>query len=287
MSEHVPVLLSEVIEILAPKDNAVYFDGTFGGGGYTRAILEKANCRVIATDRDEHVQKIADSVKNTYGEVFSFHHAKFSDIKQVIESENFSTVDGIVLDLGVSNFQLEDAERGFSFKRAGPLDMSMGLNDQTALDVIRKYSERDLANLIYEFGEEPFSRRIAKNIKLHLRDIHTTMDLADVIHRSVGQRGKTDSATKTFQALRICVNDELGQLQLALNAATETLKPKGKIIIVSFHSLEDRIVKLFFKELSRKGDFEMYSKKPISPSATELQNNPKSRSAKLRCAIRK
>lgn len=287
MSEHVPVLLSEVIEILAPKDNAVYFDGTFGGGGYTQAILEKANCRVIATDRDEHVQKIADSMKNTYGEVFSFHHAKFSDIKQVIESENFSTVDGIVLDLGVSNFQLEDAERGFSFKRAGPLDMSMGLNDQTALDIIRQYSERDLANLIYEFGEEPFSRRIAKNIKLHLRDIRTTMDLADVIHRSVGQRGKTDSATKTFQALRICVNDELGQLQLALNAATETLKPKGKIIIVSFHSLEDRIVKLFFKELSQKGDFEMYSKKPISPSATELQNNPKSRSAKLRCAIRK
>lgn len=287
MSEHVPVLLSEVIEILAPKDNAVYFDGTFGGGGYTQAILEKANCRVIATDRDEHVQKIADSVKNTYGEHFSFHHAKFGDIKRVIEADNFSTVDGIVLDLGVSNFQLENAERGFSFKRAGPLDMSMGLNDQTALDIIRQYSERDLANLIYEFGEEPFSRRIAKNIKLHLRDIHTTTDLADVIHKSVGQRGKTDSATKTFQALRICVNDELGQLQLALNAATETLKPKGKIIIVSFHSLEDRIVKLFFKELSRKGDFEMYSKKPISPSATELQNNPKSRSAKLRCAIRK
>lgn len=287
MSEHIPVLLSEVIEILAPKDNAVYFDGTFGGGGYTQAILEKANCRVIATDRDEHVQKIADSVKNTYGERFSFHHAKFGDIKRVIEADNSSTVDGIVLDLGVSNFQLEDAERGFSFKRAGPLDMSMGLNDQTALDIIRQYSERDLANLIYEFGEEPFSRRIAKNIKLHLRDIHTTTDLADVIHKSVGQRGKTDSATKTFQALRICVNDELGQLQLALNAATETLKPKGKIIIVSFHSLEDRIVKLFFKELSRKGDFEMYSKKPISPSATELQNNPKSRSAKLRCAIRK
>lgn len=287
MAEHVPVLLSEVIEILAPKDNAVYFDGTFGGGGYTQAILEKANCRVIATDRDEHVQKIADSVKNTYGERFSFHHAKFGDIKRVIEADNFSTVDGIVLDLGVSNFQLENAERGFSFKRAGPLDMSMGLNDQTALDIIRQYSERDLANLIYEFGEEPFSRRIAKNIKLHLRDIHTTTDLADVIHKSVGQRGKTDSATKTFQALRICVNDELGQLRSALNAAPEVLKPKGKIIIVSFHSLEDRIVKLFFKELSQKGDFEMYSKKPISPSATELQNNPKSRSAKLRCAIRK
>lgn len=287
MAEHIPVLLKEVIEILSPKDNAVYFDGTFGGGGYTQAILAKVNCRLIATDRDEHVREIADSVKNAYGERFSFYHAKFSEIKRIIAAEKLTAVDGIVLDLGVSNFQLEDANRGFSFKHTGPLNMSMGLNKLTALDIIHKYSERDLANLIYEFGEEPFSRRIAKNIKLHLREIRTTTDLANVIHNSIGNRGKTDSATKTFQALRICVNDELEQLQSALKSITEVLKPNGKIIVVSFHSLEDRIVKLFFRELAKNGNFELYSKKPISPSIEELQNNPKSRSAKLRCVIRK
>lgn len=287
MSEHIPVLLNEVIEASAPQNGAVYFDGTFGGGGYTRAILDKADCRIIATDRDENVQKIADSVKDTYNDRFVFHHAKFSDIGNVLASEEIPSIDGIVLDLGVSNFQLENAERGFSFKRAGPLDMRMGLNKQTALDIIRRYSERDLANLIYEYGEEPFSRRIAKNIKLHLKDIHTTTDLANVIHQTTGQRGKTDSATKTFQALRIAVNDELEQLRLGLKSVVEFLKPNGRIVAVTFHSLEDRIVKLFFKELSQKGEFELYSKKPISPSDEELRNNPKSRSAKLRCAIRK
>lgn len=286
MSEHISVLMPEVLEALAPHGGATYFDGTFGGGGYTRAILESADCRVIATDRDGYVHSFADSVKDKYGDRFAFFHAKFSEIKRVLDGKK---IDGVVLDLGVSNFQLEDAERGFSFKREGPLDMNMGLGNITALDIIRDYSERDLANLIYEFGEEPFSRRIAKNIKLHLRDIHSTTDLADVIHKTVGKHGKTDSATKTFQALRICVNDELGELQQALKDASEVLNPGGRIVIVSFHSLEDRIVKLFFRELTRGQNghrFELYSKKPIMPSEDEIRFNPKSRSAKLRCVIK-
>lgn len=286
MSEHISVLKSEAIEILSPQAGAVYFDGTFGGGGYTKAILESAECRVIAADRDEHVKVFADGVKSVYGDRFSFHHAKFSEIKQMLAGEK---IDGVVLDLGVSNFQLENAERGFSFKREGPLDMSMGLSSTNALKIIRSYSEKDLADLIYEFGEEPFSRRIAKNIKLHLREINTTADLADVIHKTVGKRGKTDSATKTFQALRICVNDELGELRAVLRDAAGLLNPGGKIIVVSFHSLEDRIVKLFFRELTQNGGgqrFELYSKKPITPTENEMQFNPKSRSAKLRCVVK-
>lgn len=286
--EHVSVLLSSVMDALSPRDGAVYFDGTFGGGGYTTKILDSANCKVIATDRDEHVSPIADRVKEKYGERFSFYHAKFSDIRSVLQQEKIAKVDAIVLDLGVSNFQLQDAERGFSFKKDGPLDMTMGLCENSALDILRTYSEKDLANVIYEFGEEPFSRRIAKNIKLHLNEIHTTADLADVIHRTIGKRGKTDSATKTFQALRICVNDELRQLEETLEQSIELLNSGGKIIVVSFHSLEDRIVKVFFKNLVKNTPerFELYSKKPIVPSEEEILFNPKSRSAKLRCVTK-
>lgn len=289
MPEHISVLLSTVLEVLDPKDSKTYFDGTFGGGGYTKAILNASNCNVIATDRDEYVQQFAKEVKDQYGDRFDFHHAKFSEIKSVLNKTKQYTVDAVILDLGVSNFQLENAERGFSFKRDGDLDMRMGLSDTTALDIIQKYSEKDLANLIYEFGEEPFSRRIAKNIKLHIKEIHTTTDLAEIIHKSVGYHGKTDTATKTFQALRICVNNELGELQSTLKDAVDVLNPGGKIIIVTFHSLEDRIVKMFFKELSlqdNKSKFKLYSKKPIPPTEEEIRFNPKSRSAKLRCLIK-
>lgn len=286
MTEHIPVLLTKVLEVLSPKDGAVYFDGTFGGGGYSKAILEAANCRVIATDRDEHVKNIANHMGKAYGDRFSFYHSKFSEIKSILSHEKISGVDAIILDLGVSNFQLQDADRGFSFKQEGPLDMGMGLCETTALGVIKKYSETDLADIIYKFGEEPFSRRIAKNIKLHLKEIHTTLNLAEVIHRAVGKRGKIDSATKTFQALRIYVNDELGELQKMLQNAVDVLTHNGKIIVVSFHSLEDRIVKVFFKNLVLQNDrtkYKLYSKKPITPSETEVQFNPKARSAKLRC----
>jgi 16S rRNA (cytosine1402-N4)-methyltransferase len=240
-------------------------------------------------DRDLSVQKIADEIKSQYLSRFEFFHEKFSDIKSVCDSEK--KIDGIVLDLGVSTFQLTDPARGFSFNLSGPVDMGMGLCDQTAMDVIQRYSKQDLANIIYEYGEEHFSRRIAENIKKNLKKIHTTEDLANIIRSCVRKTGKIDPATKTFQALRIFVNQELEELKKVLRDSIDLLKPGGKIIVVSFHSLEDRIVKLFFRELMQKNletgeaserSFTLLTKKPVTPSAEEISANQKSRSAKLR-----
>jgi 16S rRNA (cytosine1402-N4)-methyltransferase len=281
MSQHVPVLLNEMIEMLSPQNGGIYFDGTFGDGGYSKAILEAGNCRVIASDRDPHAKTTAAVFKDNYLERFDFFHAKFSDIKSIATEK----LDGVVLDLGVSSFQLSDPSRGFSFNLAGPVDMGMGLCDETALDVLYKYSEKDLANIIYEFGEEHFSRRIAKNIKLNLKKIRDSKELASVIRSCVGKVGKKDPATRTFQALRIFVNDELGELKKVLRDSVDLLKPNGKIIVVSFHSLEDRIVKTFFKDLASSKNhikFKLLTKKPIIPSRDEVLLNPKSRSAKLR-----
>jgi 16S rRNA (cytosine1402-N4)-methyltransferase len=285
MPQHVPVLLNEMLTMLSPKDGNVYFDGTFGGGGYTKAILEAANCKVIAADRDPCVKDTAEQFKTDYPARFDFFHAKFGDMKSIVKGK----LDGVVLDLGVSNFQLTDPARGFSFNLAGPIDMGMGLCDQTALEVIQKYSEKDLADIIYEFGEEHFSRRIAKRIKLNISKIRNTEDLAHVVRSCVGRSGKKDPATKTFQALRIFVNDELEELKKVLRDSIDLLAPDGKIIAVSFHSLEDRIVKLFFRELASKENaakFKLLTKKPITPSADEIARNPKSRSAKLRAALK-
>ncbi|MDR1375797.1 MAG: 16S rRNA (cytosine(1402)-N(4))-methyltransferase RsmH [Holosporaceae bacterium] len=281
--EHISVLLKEVLAMLSPKNGGIYFDGTFGGGGYSRAILKAANCRVIACDRDPIAESMAANLKRNYEGNFDFSLAKFSDIRSIAKSYGAKSLDGVVLDLGVSNFQLADPSRGFSFKLSGPLLMGMGLNDETALGVIRKYSEKNLADIIYQFGEEPFSRRIAKNIKLNLRSIQNTKDLVNVIHSCVKKTGKIDSATKTFQALRIFVNDELGELERVLSESVELLNPSGKIIVVSFHSLEDRIVKLFFRKLSRgENKFQLLNKKPTTPSEEEILLNQRSRSAKLR-----
>jgi 16S rRNA (cytosine1402-N4)-methyltransferase len=279
--KHVPVLLSEVLEMLSPQDGAVYFDGTFGGGGYTKAILESANCDVIACDRDAVVKNIADEFSSKYENRFTFLHEKFSKIKSIIDTCGKSKLDGIVLDLGVSNFQLSDSCRGFSFKLDGSLDMSMGLCNETAASIIHNYSEKELADIIYKFGEERFSRRIAKNIKANLSKIKTSTDLANIIRRSVKRFGKIDPATRTFQALRIVVNKELEELEKLLNESINLLNNGGKVIIVSFHSLEDRIVKLFFKGLC-KDKFVVLNKKPIIPQNDEIFVNPKSRSAKLR-----
>ncbi|MDR0580565.1 MAG: 16S rRNA (cytosine(1402)-N(4))-methyltransferase RsmH [Holosporaceae bacterium] len=279
MMRHVPVLRKEMLALLAPRDAGVYIDGTFGGGGYAKAILESANCKVIAIDRDPYVKIIADEFKANYKERFDFFHAKYGDIKSVIESK----FDGLVLDLGVSSFQLSDPSRGFSFNLSGPLNMGMGLCEETAQDIIRKYSERDLADIIYAFGEERFSRRIAKNIKLNLNKISNTQDLANIIRSCIKKTGKTDPATKTFQALRIFVNDELEELKKVLQDSVHLLNANGKLIVVSFHSLEDRIVKFFFKELTLKKDrFKLLTKKPIAPTPEEISYNRKSRSAKLR-----
>lgn len=287
MSEHIPVLLNEVLNFLAPSDGKVYFDGTFGGGGYSRAILEKADCSVIACDRDELVIPIAEKLYTEFPSRFSFSHSKFSDIKKVLAQQNIQKLDGIVLDLGLSNFQLEDESRGFSFNAKGNLDMTMGLCDDTAKDIIRRCSEEQLANIIYFFGEERFSRRIARTIKKNLHDIKTAEDLANTIRSCVRRKGKIDQATKTFQALRIFVNRELEELKIILQESLELLNSEGKIVVVSFHSLEDRIVKSFFRECGyQKEVFKVITKKPIVPSEEEIKNNPKSRSAKLRCLLR-
>lgn len=295
--EHVSVLLREVVAMLDPQDSCTYFDGTFGGGGYTRAILDAAKkCKVIACDRDPFVQKIAGDFQQKYGDRFAFHHAKFSDIKSILRAEKNGNqtagIDGVVLDLGVSNFQISDADRGFSFKLDGPLDMSMGLCEENALDVLHECTEKQLADIIYRYGEEVFSRRIAKAIKLNLSNIKTTADLAELVRKCVRKKGKTDPATKTFQALRMFVNDELGELEKVLQDAAGLLNPGGKIIVVTFHSLEDRIVKYFFRDLTtRKNNadeneyekqFHLINKKPLTPSEEEIAANPKSRSAKLR-----
>ncbi|MBO4405509.1 MAG: 16S rRNA (cytosine(1402)-N(4))-methyltransferase RsmH [Alphaproteobacteria bacterium] len=287
MSEHIPVLLNGVLDFLSPADGKVYFDGTFGGGGYSEAILKQADCSVIACDRDDLVIPIAEKLQAKFPSRFSFVHSKFSDIKQILARQNVQKVDGIVLDLGLSNFQLEDESRGFSFKSKGDVDMTMGLCDETAMDVIRRCSEEQLANIIYSFSEERFSRRIAKTIKKNLRYIKTAEDLANAVRSCVRRTGKIDQATKTFQALRIFVNKELEELKLVLSEIPELLNSGGKIVVVSFHSLEDRIVKSVFREYGQeKGVFEILTKKPVAPSEREVANNPKSRSAKLRALLR-
>ncbi|MDR1982277.1 MAG: 16S rRNA (cytosine(1402)-N(4))-methyltransferase RsmH [Holosporaceae bacterium] len=283
MLQHIPVLLKEVLAMLSPKDGGVYFDGTFGGGGYTKAILDAADCRIIATDRDPYVKSIAEEFKSAYKKRFDFFHAKFSDIKSIVGSNE--KLDGIILDLGVSNFQLVDPSRGFSFSFSGPIDMGMGLCNRTALDVIKKSSERNLADIIYQLGEEHSSRKIAKNIKMNLKNIKNTEDLANVIRSCVRKTGRIDPATKTFQALRIFVNEELSELEKVLHDSVDLLNIDGKIIVVSFHSLEDRVVKFFFRDLIRgdnRSKFKLLTKKPITSSSLEISSNRRSRSAKLR-----
>lgn len=282
MQDHISVMLNEVICLLDPQAGKIYFDGTFGGGGYTKAILESANCRVVASDRDGVVIPIAEKFKESYSDQFEFAHAKFSNVRDILRNCGVNKIDGAVLDLGVSNFQLSTPERGFSFRENGPLSMQMGLCDESAMDVIHKIRESELADIIYEYGDEHFSRRIAKNIKKNLSKIHGTEDLANVIHSCVPKIGKTDSATKTFQALRIFVNKELDELEMFLREIVDLLNPGGKLIVVSFHSLEDRIVKFFFKEKASTAAFKLITKKPLVPSAEEVLRNPKSRSAKLR-----
>ena len=279
---HIPVMLNEVLEYLSPVDGGIYFDGTFGGGGYTRAILESCNCRVIATDRDENVLPNVEKIKQDFGERFMFSLSRFSDIEHVLASNNLDKIDGIVLDVGVSSFQIDDPERGFSFNKCGDLDMRMGLNEMSALDAIRNLKEADLADIIYEYGEERASRRIAKAIKQNCAKIHTTMDLANVIHSVMPRNFKRDTATKTFQALRIFVNNELEELEFILKYGINFLGDCGRVVVVSFHSLEDRVVKNVFNSVENA---KILTKKPIVPSDDELNYNQRSRSAKLRALM--
>jgi len=305
-NRHVPVMLEEVLAYIPSDKKINVIDATFGGGSYSKSILNKFNVsKLVAIDRDP-ISKIfaEDLIKNF--ENFSLINGCFSRIDSlVLETENQNTkYDAIIFDLGLSSNQLDNGERGFSFMNDGPLDMGMGNNDKKASDVINNYSEEKLADIIFKYGEERLSRRIAKKIVFSRKSklIESTKEFAEIIKKTFSfaqiNKSKINPATKTFQALRIYLNDELNEITLALNKSIELLKPKGKLIIVSFQSLEDRIVKDFlnhnsgkrrrssrhYPELADEGSItlNLITKKPIRPSFRELNENPRSRSAKLR-----
>jgi 16S rRNA (cytosine1402-N4)-methyltransferase len=308
-SVHYPVMLPEVLEALAPCDGEVYVDGTFGAGGYSKDFLEKADCHVYAIDRDFSAHAHCAALQEDYGGRLTFLHGCFGDVAELLEEEGVSGVDGFVLDLGVSSMQLDEADRGFSFRFDGPLDMRMDTSSdgQTAADIVNSYDEGDLADLIYRYGEERHSRRVARRIVERRKEerFERTLDLADVVRSAVPKspRDQSDQATRTFQALRIAVNDELGEVERALGAAAQILRPGGRLVVVSFHSLEDRLVKTYLRAHSgQKASasrhmpeqvghddvalFEMLSRKAVKPSAAEIAENSRSRSARLRAAVR-
>jgi 16S rRNA (cytosine1402-N4)-methyltransferase len=299
---HTPVLLDEVIGYLRPSDGEVYLDCTFGAGNYSRAILDSANCSLIAIDQDPDVEPYSCDLQASYKERFSFYFANFSSLKEIAKDG----VDGVVFDLGVSNMQLAQAERGFSFTCNGPLDMRMDkgqLVSETAKSLLLRLTEEELANVIYAYGGEHKSRRIARAVAAQKERINTTFELASIVRQAVGRHkcGKIDAATRTFQALRIAVNQELEAFKAALESVGQVLKPEGRIVIVTFHSLEDKIAKDFLKERSERsvsrskyarnmeeGSFEykILTKKPVRPSDEEVERNPGARSAKLRAAVK-
>lgn len=297
--KHIPVMLQEVLAALNPQKGELYVDATFGNGGYTRAILEAANCKVIALDRDPTVRIRANEIKNMYGERFEFRFGQFGDFADLVPEK----INGAVFDIGVSSMQLDEAERGFSFSKEGTLDMRMSQSGVSAKDIVNTYDEQALADLIYQYGEEKKSRQIAREIAEYRKhkEIETTTELAEIIYKVIHKKfGEIDPATRTFQALRIAVNDELGELSRGLTGAANRLQKNGRLAVVDFHSLEDRIVKTFFKENGGRRvrvskyapelvqDEHLFAEvsKVIVPTAEECKRNPRARSAKLRFAVR-
>ncbi|MEQ8435256.1 MAG: 16S rRNA (cytosine(1402)-N(4))-methyltransferase RsmH [Oceanicaulis sp.] len=302
---HVPVMLDPVLRALEPRDGGLYIDCTFGAGGYTRAILEAARCRVLGVDRDPEARAIAQQMKPAYEGRLAFAFGPFSIFDTVMEEADSSGADGIVFDLGVSSMQIDQAERGFSFQKAGPLDMRMSRSGPSAADAVNGLDLRDLTAIFRVYGEERQARRVAQAIvrEREVEPITDTLRLAEIIAKAVGGKpGRIHPATRAFQGLRIYVNDELGELMRALAAAERRLKPAGRLVVVTFHSLEDRIVKNFLRE--RAGlvpggsrhqpevlpefapSFSLLSKKAEAASDAEARENPRSRSAKLRAAVR-
>lgn len=303
---HRAVMLTEVMHHLQPRDGGLYVDGTFGAGGYARAILGGADTRVYAIDRDPDAVRAAAALVAEYAGRLVVIEGRFSQMRQLLAVRSVNAVDGVVLDLGVSSMQLKAPERGFSFMIDGPLDMRMDREGPTAAEVINTLPERELARIIAVLGEERRARSIARAIaKARARQpIVRTRELAALVERVVGrpQAGGIHPATRTFQALRIHVNDELGELERALDAAEVLLRTDGRLVVVSFHSLEDRIVKRFIADrggkagrpsrhappaaASRAATFESLTRGAVSPSPAEVAANPRARSARLRAAIR-
>jgi 16S rRNA (cytosine1402-N4)-methyltransferase len=305
--QHIPVMLPEVLHYLAPEAGKTYVDGTFGFGGYSRGILTTSDCTLFAIDRDPEALPRAQAVSNDHPERFTLLQGCFGEMEILLADKKIEKVDGIVLDIGVSSMQIDDAERGFSFREDGPLDMRMSQTGKSAAEVVNTYGEKELADIIYKYGEERASRAVARAIvKFRSEEtISRTVQLANIVRSVVrsSKKDKIDPATRTFQGLRIYVNDELGELERALVAAERILVSGGRLVIVSFHSLEDRIVKSFLK--SRSGgnprpsryapdfdiegpspSFSLLSRKAIGPSEEETRINPRARSARLRAAER-
>lgn len=301
--QHIPVLGREVAEFLKVRDGGTYIDGTFGAGGYTRAILAAADSKIIGIDRDQSAIARGAGLVEEAGGRLTLIEDQFSNLEDVARDCGLDAVDGVVLDLGVSSMQLDEAGRGFSFRNDGPLDMRMGGSDVSAADLIAVASERDLASIIFILGEERHSRSVARAIVKAREEapILTTRALADIVSRVVRSKpGDIHPATRTFQGLRIFINDELGELVAALTAAERVLKSGGRLAVVSFHSLEDRIVKSFLVERSQVGGgsrhqpetkrpaptFSVLTKRPVVAGEEEIAKNPRARSAKLRAAER-
>lgn len=310
-SVHYPVMMKEVLAALNTTSAGAYVDGTFGAGGYSRAILEQEVSMLWAIDRDPSVMAAADELSKEFPGKFNLLQGCFSDMEKLLNDSGQEFVDGIVLDIGVSSMQLDQAERGFSFMKDGPLDMRMGDEGPTAADIVNETEEEELANIIYQYGEERASRRVARAIVQAREEVRftRTLELSKVVEKAVGgpkyKKGKRQihGATRTFQALRIYVNDELGELERGLEAAERILAPGGRLCVVTFHSLEDRIVKEFFK--FRSGDisrgsrhmpargidipdptFNLIFRGGKKATSEEINLNVRSRSAKLRAAVR-
>ena len=301
---HFPVMLGEVIKICSPVKGGVYVDCTFGGGRYSKKLLEFSQTKVIGLDRDKFILSIAKELEKNYPDRFYFHQKKFSEINSIAVKNK--EVDAVIFDLGLSSFQLKNLKRGFSFKSKETLDMSMGLTNLSAEEVINKYSEKKLKLIIKILGEEKEASRIVKNIikARSIKKITKVYQLVDIIEKSKKKNysNKINPSTKTFQALRIFVNKEITELITGIVNATKILKPGGKIVVVSFHSIEDKVVKYFFSNFSSSRSkpsryfpedqnkntslFEGYKNKIFKPSIEEINKNAPSRSAKLRYAIR-
>jgi 16S rRNA (cytosine1402-N4)-methyltransferase len=304
-SPHIPVLADAVLAALAPRDDAVYVDATFGAGGYSEALLGAARCRVFGIDRDPDAVARGRALAEKHGGRLTLITGPFGDMERLLGPFSPGPISGVAFDLGVSSMQLDTAERGFSFRQDGPLDMRMSQEGASAADLIMRLSERELAGLIATLGEERFARRVARAIAAAQRrqPLVTTGDLAEIVRGAIPRREPgLDSATRTFQALRIAVNDELGELDRGLAAAERLLMPGGRLAVVSFHSLEDARVKTFLRQRSSETprgsrhlppraagpapSFKLLSRRPVRPGADETARNPRARSARLRAAER-
>jgi 16S rRNA (cytosine1402-N4)-methyltransferase len=304
---HIPVLLSEVLTALKPKSGEIIIDGTFGAGGYSKAILSAADCRVLAIDRDPEALASSEELASDFPGRFDAVLGRYSEMESLAAANGIDTVDGVVLDIGVSSMQLDQPKRGFSFAKDGPLDMRMGAEGLSAADIVNNFDEAQIAEILFVFGEERRSRAIARALvkARSAAAITRTSQLAEIVSGVLG-RARDEAkhpATRTFQALRLYVNGELEELAGGLSAAERVLAPGGRLVVVTFHSLEDRIVKRFFtrcatppKEGSRHlperkreeflPSFQLLNRRPVEPSEDEVRSNPRARSARLRAGVR-